>query len=90
MLNYKPATILRMLSETIANQRQELERPVYPESKLEWIRATSFKIINLLEEEVGRFNKTQNDKLKYNDIISACQTALNLLLKQFGVKKKNN
>lgn len=79
---YTPAQIGLALHHTISRIKKDLEKPVYPESKLAWIKETSEKILSLLEGELKRYNKNHYyEPLKVVDVISSLQTALNKLLK---------
>ncbi len=88
---YSPVQLGMALSKTILKQKKELEKPIYPTKKIEWIKSTCNEMINILEREVNKFNADNpGEELGANDVISAAQTTLNRLLKAMGVTKKKD
>lgn len=84
---YSPVQLGMALSKTIFKHKKELETPPYPEKKIDWIKATTDKMIDLLEQETKAFNTINGEQpLKANDLISVAQTTLNRLLKAMGLK----
>jgi hypothetical protein len=88
---YSPVQLGMALSKTILNHKRALEKPQYPEKKIDWIKVTTNKIIDLLEQETKSFNETNpNEQLKSKDLISVAQTTLNRLLKAMGLKTQKD
>ncbi len=86
---YSPVQLGMALSKTVSQHRKELEKPIYPTKKIDWIKNTCDEIINLLEREVNTFNADNpGEELGGNDVVSAAQTTLNRLLKAMGMKAK--
>ncbi len=84
---YTPVQLGIALSKTVTKHKKELERPPYPEKKIDWIKETANKIIDLLEVEAKFFNSHNiGEELKANDLVSVAQTVLNRILKAIGMK----
>ena len=84
---YSPVQLGVALSRTVTKYRKELEKPPYPEKKVDWIVDTTNKMIDLMEKETKIFNLNNPDQeLKGNDLVSVAQTMLNRLLKALGLK----
>jgi hypothetical protein len=88
MKKYSNIQLAFALDQVLKKHRQEMEKPVYPESKVQWIKQSAIKIIDLLEEECKRFNKlNQGNGLDGNDIVSSISTALNCVLREMGLEQ---
>ena len=84
---YTAAQLGIALARTVLKHKKELEKPIYPEKKVAWIKQTADKIFELLEVETRAFNNLSSDNLlKANDLISVAQTVLNRLLKALGIQ----
>ncbi len=90
-MGYSPKMLGWILHKTLESHRTKLTKPVYPEIKIQWIRQVALSIIDHIESEVKKFNyRHPGNELKPQDIVSAAQTALNMILKAMGSKVKRD
>jgi hypothetical protein len=66
----------------------KIKNPVVRNIRHDWIKATSSKIIEVLEKEIKIYNEKNPDvKLKSGDVLATVNTVLNRLLKAMGLLK---
>ena len=75
------------LNSVIEQQRLEAAKKHFPEKRIEWIRAISVKIVELVDKEMERYNyNNPYEPVKANDAVSTVTTALDWILKDAAIK----
>ena len=75
------------LNSVIEQQRLEMNKRLFPEKRIEWIRFVSVEIVKLINKEMDKHNyNNPYEPVKANDAISGATTALNWLLTEAGLK----